>query len=161
MDEQRKPVPARQLKKRKFANWWEVLFLIFFIGGGLWFANSLFSGMQSTSTSNQNSAPIVISATQLINDYANNQIAADDKYKNQNLEISGVVQSINTGILDSPYVVIAPNVQTFNAIECGFNSDQEQKLCRLGCRAKCNRGGSWKRLSHLLGDGKGLFHCPK
>ena len=78
-----------------------------------------------------NSTPIQVTAGQLINDYANNQVAADDKYKNQNLEISGVVQSVNTGLINDPYVVIAPNTQTFNAIECSFNSDQEQSFAAL------------------------------
>lgn len=73
----------------------------------------------------------MISASQLISEYTNNEVAADQKYQNYNLEISGVVQSISKNLFNDPYIVIAPNTQTFNGIQCSFNQDQEGGLATL------------------------------
>lgn len=95
------------------------------------FVVSAFNTADQNTQAILNSTPITVSAAQIIGDYANNQVAADDKYKNQLLEISGIVQSINTGLIDNPYIVVAPNMQTYNAIECEFSPDHEQSFAAL------------------------------
>lgn len=135
MDEQQKPeqkaVTATPVKRRKL-KLWEIFALIFVVIGTWWFTMSVLNAPQSTSTSNQNSAPILVSANQLMTDYANNEIAADNKYKNENLEISGLVQSVNEGILSDPYIVIVPTTNTaFSGIQCHFNESQAQELSTL------------------------------
>ncbi|HUC01947.1 MAG TPA: hypothetical protein VMA75_03505 [Candidatus Paceibacterota bacterium] len=44
---------------------------------------------------------------------------------NQTLEVSGLVQSVNEGILNDPYVVIVPNMNTaFSGIQCHFDQSR-------------------------------------
>ena len=47
-----------------------------------------------------------VSATQIVNEYDNNEIAADSRYKDKYVRISGVANDIGKDILDSMYVTI-------------------------------------------------------
>lgn len=49
-------------------------------------------------------APIMISSAQLAADYINNEVAADARYRNQDLLVSGTVQDIELDDLDTPYL---------------------------------------------------------
>jgi len=129
-----KATPTQVRYVQKPVNFFQLLSaLIFIFGLGLvGYSVYLFSiAGQPTPTANQTSTPIIVSASQIIGDYANNEVSADQKYKNYYLEISGIVQSINKDLFNDPYIVIAPNKQTFNGIECSFNQDQEGELANL------------------------------
>jgi hypothetical protein len=116
------------MDKKSIQNFFLAL-LIF--GGGLLVVNFIFFANQSTPPSNSTAAPIVVSAAQLTSEYASNEVAADSKYKNQYLQISGNVDSVNTDLFGNPYVVITTGSQLFNEIQCSFSQDQESSLTLL------------------------------
>lgn len=119
---------AEQIKKRLPA--FLVAAIIGAVGGIYWVTST--NNNQQGSNPTPAAAPIMVSADQLMSDYANNEIAADNKYKNQTLEISGLVQSVNEGILSDPYIVIVPTENTaFSGIQCHFNESQAQELSTL------------------------------
>lgn len=49
-------------------------------------------------------APIIISSAQLATDYVNSEVAADARYRNQDLLVSGTVQDVELDDLDTPYL---------------------------------------------------------
>jgi hypothetical protein len=73
----------------------------------------------------------MVFAPQLIEDYASNEVAADGKYKNQLLEISGTVQSVSEDPLGNPYVMVSASIQTPNGVQGDFSQDQDGELSSL------------------------------
>ena len=55
-------------------------------------------------------APIAVSATELTKAYKDNEIAANDKFKDKTLLISGKLESIEAGFTDKPELVLSANV---------------------------------------------------
>ena len=45
-----------------------------------------------------------VTATQMLADYEANEVAADQKYKGNMVEVSGTIKNIGKDILDTPYV---------------------------------------------------------
>lgn len=93
---------------------------------------------QSVSTQpevNTNSNPsepkteiITINATKLVSDYEANTVAADSKYKDQIIEITGVIEDIGKDILDTPYVVLTGGQSILDDVQCMFDkSDATQE----------------------------------
>jgi hypothetical protein len=82
---------------------------------------------------------IDISARELQADYDANEVAADERYKNKILRITGTIESINKDILDDPYVVLRTG--DFKGVHCHFNSSDGLQSLRKGkqiavrCRA--------------------------
>ncbi len=69
---------------------------------------------------------IKVTADELCNDYEKNEINADKKYKNQLLEISGVVDGIDSDIMDEPVVRLkCGNEYSFTNVSCSFTSKDE------------------------------------
>jgi hypothetical protein len=50
---------------------------------------------------------ISITPDRLHEEYAANEVAADQKYKNKNIRVSGVIRNISKDVLDQPYVIIS------------------------------------------------------
>jgi hypothetical protein len=74
----------------------------------------------------------VVSQYQLINDYAKNEISADNEYQNHYLQISGIVQSISKDLFNNPYIVLASNPDAVGrGIQCSFDQGQESELATL------------------------------
>ena len=75
---------------------------------------------------------ITVSAATLIADFEANEIAADLKYENKILRVSGIVMRIGKDILDDPYVVIGSDAGEFWGIQCMFNSEYALVSLREG-----------------------------
>lgn len=75
--------------------------------------------------------PIKISAIKLSEEYNENQVAADQKYKNKLVEISGVIQSIGTDIGGTPYIVLKGREFSLFGVQCMFDKSQIDKLAAL------------------------------
>jgi hypothetical protein len=52
-------------------------------------------------------APIRVSDEALTNEYVNNQFSADEKYKNQVLDVSGTVAAVDRDMLGNPYISLS------------------------------------------------------
>lgn len=75
--------------------------------------------------------PIKISALQLSEEYNANKIAADQKYKDRILEVSGVINSIDKDILNTPYITLRGQEFSLFGVQCMFDKSQEDKLAKL------------------------------
>jgi hypothetical protein len=56
-------------------------------------------------------ASVKVDAATILKDYEENEVAADNKYKDKVVEITGVVDSIGKDILDDIYVTIGTGAQ--------------------------------------------------
>lgn len=73
-----------------------------------------------------------VTAVQLAEDYKANEIAAEAKYKNKPLEISGLVGDIGKDILDTPYITFqTEQYAIINQVQCMFSKSDEQILASL------------------------------
>lgn len=71
-----------------------------------------------------------ISARQLHTEYEKNQIAADERYKDQWVLVTGIVASIGKDILDDPYVALETDNQ-FMSVQCMLADDAAAEASRL------------------------------
>lgn len=125
--------PKKFYQKKWF---WIILGVVLVI----WIASS---GSPKTTTSNSNntssSTPtkmeepkeeaIKVTATKLAEDYDNNEIAADQKYKGKIVEITGTLKSIEA-MLGSQFITIEGN-QILSDIQCFFDKSKESELAAL------------------------------
>ncbi len=77
-----------------------------------------------------NSRPTPVTAGQLIAAYAGNTISGDDRYKGKLIEITGLVQNVDT-TLGQPYVALTDNGSDASNILCSFNSGADSQLASL------------------------------
>ena len=131
--------PANKLIKEKFK---------FSISGGLKFIlvivlliiiGTLISGEKSQSPQSESKeseqktqeALIEISAVQLSEEYDENSISADAKYKGKKIKVSGIIKDIGKDILDTPYIVLEGSQNVFFGVQCMFSREDEAKLASL------------------------------
>jgi len=81
-------------------------------------------------------APSVIEVTaqELWADYKANQVAADLKYKDQTLKVTGTVIEIGKGFLDTPYVKLlggSTYIESLMGVQCMFDRKYEPELAQL------------------------------
>jgi hypothetical protein len=72
----------------------------------------------------------VVYPQSLIDDFNNNELAANAKYRGQALLISGTVGSVSTDIFDKPYLIFAER-HGFDAVSAHFTDGQTSQLQRL------------------------------
>ena len=67
---------------------------------------------------------IEISAGQLYQEYRNNEVAADLKYKGKMLKVTGIVRTVGEDILGNPYVVIVGDKNDWRGVQCLYPETQ-------------------------------------
>ena len=79
------------------------------------------------------STDIRVSAKKLLEAYEANEVAADSKYKGKILEVTGTIDSIAKGILDSIYVVLRNKYDEYaiTGVQCFFHEKYEYKISLL------------------------------
>ena len=75
-------------------------------------------------------AAVTVSAKDLFEDYKANEIAADQKYKDKVLEVTGIVDSIAKDITDTMYVALKAD-QYIGSIQCYFDDAHGGQLANL------------------------------
>ena len=86
----------------------------------------------STSETQANSKSddfIDVDYNELFNEYKNNEISADQKYKGKKLKITGQISNIGQDILDTPYLKIDTNGISGIRLEC--KKSDKDKLANL------------------------------
>ncbi len=72
---------------------------------------------------------IQVTAVKLAEDYKANEVAADAKYKNKVVEVTGLVNTIGKDILDTPYIALSDGGQySFTSVQCMFSEKDESLL---------------------------------
>ncbi len=73
-----------------------------------------------------------VTAPKLVGYYMENEIAADQRFKDKTLLVSGTVVSIGKDIMDTPYVTLsAEPYETFRTVQASFTKDAEGDLAYL------------------------------
>lgn len=90
---------------------------------------------------------IATTASKLVADYKANEVAADEKYKNRLLVVTGSVASIGKDIMDNPYVTLSSGEQyDFRSVQCTFDDDHIAKASKLKKGMKISVTGTCKGL---------------
>ena len=68
-----------------------------------------------------NTKPVLtVNSKNLYNDYNNNEIAADDKYKGKIIQVKGTIRDIGNDIMDEAYVTLIGD-EFFGDVQCFFS----------------------------------------
>lgn len=121
-------------KKSIFKKWWfwVIVVLILFIILGSGSSNKSTNNTQASQNNTvQQEQYIKITASELLSEYKANQVAADDKYKNKTIEVSGTINTIGKDILDTPYVSLVGSLDVFTSIQCMFEKSEQSQLVNL------------------------------
>lgn len=69
---------------------------------------------------------IQISAKDLLNAYDENELNADNQYKDKLLEVTGFVDDVGTDVLDDVYVTLGDGDEfSFTTVQCYFKDKEE------------------------------------
>lgn len=129
-------------KKKFYKRWWFwaiVIVVLYVIGNS---ASKPSDNIQSTAgqpVKDQTEKPkaveesvIKVTALQLYADYEANEVAADAKYKNKIVEVSGVINNIGKDIMDTPYVSLNSDPKTtIFTVQCMFPKSGQEQLTAL------------------------------
>lgn len=122
----------------KITTWLKILIVLILLAfAGLSLPNNVLSDSNSNSVSTENQEQniveeevIKITATDLWFEYDQNEIRADSKYKDKNLEISGIVDSIGEDILGTPYITLIGDGY-FSNVQCMIKGSEIAKLVEI------------------------------
>jgi hypothetical protein len=71
-------------------------------------------------------------AADIVAAYKANEIAADARFKDRTIAVTGPVDSIGKDVLDTPYVTLSGEPSdTFRRVQAGFSRDAQDELARL------------------------------
>lgn len=96
-------------------------------GGIIW---SLSGGGSTTSSTTPSPGAIIITAAQLYEEYDANQEAANAKYRDKIIKVTGIVNEIGINRVDTPYVVLTSGDELFG-VQCMFSTKDEPELAQL------------------------------
>ena len=96
------------------------------------------SDSKQTSASNENSnkkqmePELNISATELISAYKENEVKADKMYKGKIVEVSGIVDGIDSDMNDKAVVTLSDGDEfSIYTVSCYIDNDNQDKACEL------------------------------
>ena len=96
------------------------------------------SDSKQTSASNENSnkkqmePELSISATELINAYKENEVKADKMYKGKIVEVSGIVDGIDSDMNDKAVVTLSDGDEfSIYTVSCYIDDENQDKACEL------------------------------
>lgn len=123
---------SSQTKKPIWKRWWfwVGVVIVFFIIVGSLGNNDTKTASTSASIDQPPVQAIKVSAETLMRDYTANEVAADAKYKDKLIEVSGVISSIGKDILNKPYVALQTSDVIFT-VQCMFDPSASSKLVNL------------------------------
>jgi len=106
-----------------------ILLAVIIVVAGIFILPNIIKGFGDAKTEDaiQQEPAISITASELIAAYDENEVTADGKYKNKNLEVTGTIASIGSGIND-PYIVLRDG-DSYIGVQCYF--ENQSKLAEL------------------------------
>ncbi len=95
-------------------------------------ATSAESNSEQTAQTVQEEAPIQVKASELLNAYKNNEIAANQQFKDKSLLVTAIVESIEADLMDEPYLVLKAGDQfEFNKPQAHLAKSDANKAATL------------------------------
>jgi hypothetical protein len=138
-------------KKPIYKKWWFWLIIVVLIG--IIGASAGLNGKEDEGSNNSNpsasditqqendseeeSAPeepiIEVNATDLIAAYNENEVSADNEYKDKTLKITGIVSNIGVDVADRAYVMLKDENNEFSVlgVQCYFETEQQDSIASL------------------------------
>ena len=87
---------------------------------------------EQTAQTVQEEAPIQVKASELLNAYKNNEIAANQQFKDKSLLVTAIVESIEADLMDEPYLVLKAGDQfEFNKPQAHLAKSDANKAATL------------------------------
>ncbi len=148
-------------KKKFYKKWWFwaiVVIVLYAIGSSSSKPNNTQPTQEPVNTqSNQTKTEEVVAkvtALQLYSEYEANEVAADSKYKNKLIEVSGTISNIGKDVLDNPYVTLQGDSTTFFSVQCMFKKSQQEQLTSLSKDTEISLKGrvSGKMMNIIIND---------
>jgi len=100
------------------------IMLVFFVGCS--------APDDTTKNKVKNEAPaFFMEATKLASDYAENDVAADNKYKDKIVVVKGKIYEIGKDPLDQPFIVIGGREFGFGGVKCVFARGKDGSIAAL------------------------------
>jgi len=119
--------------------------ILFFVIVGS-FSNKDGSSSNPSTTQTQNTTPaeppIETTAIALYDEFEENQVAAEQKYKGKTIIVSGTIDSIGTDILNTPYVSLRSSNEFITAVQCMFDRSDSDTLVSLKKDQKIKLSGT-------------------
>lgn len=69
-----------------------------------------------------------VSAGEVIEVYTDNELAGDERWKDEWVQINGYVHAIGSDLFDEPYVSISSGGFTFTNVQCSFEDEHQDEL---------------------------------
>ena len=120
---------------KKILMWVGIVFVVLVVigifAGGKESSNA--TSAESTSEQTvQEEAPIQVKASELLNAYKNNEIAANQQFKDKSLLVTAIVESIEADLMDEPYLVLKAGDQfEFNKPQAHLAKSDANKAATL------------------------------
>ncbi|CAM1343228.1 OB-fold protein [Tenacibaculum aestuarii] len=83
-----------------------------------------------------------VTAKQLFDTYEKNEVAADEKYKNKKIAVTGIINEIGKDITNAPYVSL--KVDFLKNVTCYFSSENNKIISKLQKGQKITIAGTCK-----------------
>ena len=126
---------TKKKKKPLLKRWWFwviAVFVLFIIGSVMSSDEQSPSNNTGASSNQKTEEPVLtVSAVTLYNEYEANQVAADEKYKNKLVEITGVVDTIGKDIVDTPYISFYIKPYQITTVQCMFSDKESAPLSSI------------------------------
>lgn len=143
-------------KKKFYKRWWfwvgtvVVLFIVIGASGGG--SSSSPSASAGNSSNSQPVEAMKVTSAEIVADYKENGVAADAKYKDKLVEISGTVETIDKDILDTPYIALESyQYAIVDKVQCMFSRSNESELATVAKGQKITlRGKVEGKLGNIL-----------
>ena len=118
------------MKKPLLKRWWVWAILVVFFFSAIGTINDSMESAGSASNSSVKAAPepvYTVTALEMAAEYKENEVAADAKYEDKLVEISGTVDTIGKDVLDTPYIAFATanQYEIINRIQCMFEKKSD------------------------------------
>ncbi|MCT9265070.1 OB-fold putative lipoprotein [Acinetobacter baumannii] len=118
---------------KKILMWIGIIFIVLVVIG--MFAGNKNNSQNSASSTESNTPaepPIEVTASQLLNAYKNNEVAANQQFKDKTLLVSATVNSIEAGLTDEPYLTLkAGGEYEFNMPQAHLAKEEQNKAANL------------------------------
>lgn len=134
------PVQNQRLSAKKFSG--KDIGILIFCGIFMLFftimifseADGSVSSFRSAAIEHEKIEYIEVTASKLISDYEDNQVAADQKYKSKWLKVTGTISSIDTDIGGDVYICLedSSDAWSFTDVQCYFNDDNSVASLKNG-----------------------------
>ena len=89
------------------------------------------AGPQQSSGTSAQEPVIRVMASQIVAEYAANEVAADARYKGKIICVSGTIGRIGKDILDRPYVILDGGEGEFRSVQASFEDKDLAQLAQL------------------------------